>query len=146
MLLHQGIEMKHWGMLMCRTNLAKLLFHLRKVSGCCCVFWPAYNRHSTAAVLILVECVLLREQIFNKYSVCDAKTMHKIGSFFGSKTADQRFGEMQKKPVFCCKIFAFLRFFAQKTLKMSILTSIWSAQHPNAGRNIQHSCVSCFEV
>ena len=26
-----------------------------------------------------------------------------------------------------------------KTLKMHILTSVYGAQHPNAGRNIQHS-------
>ena len=61
-------------------------------------------------------------------------------SFFGSKTADQRSGEMQKKTVFteiCSKILAFLRFFAAKTLKMTISTNVWSAQHPNAGRNIQ---------
>ena len=28
-----------------------------------------------------------------------------------------------------------------KTLKKTILTSVWSAQHPNAGRNIQHLCI-----
>ena len=38
----------------------------------------------------------------------------------------------------CCKFLAFFRFFAAKTLKMVILTSVWSAQHPNAGRNMQH--------
>ena len=63
-------------------------------------------------------------------------------SFFSLKTSvDQRFGEMQKKlffAEFCCKILAFLRFFAAKMLKMTILTSVWHAQHPNAGQNIQH--------
>ena len=28
--------------------------------------------------------------------------------------------------------------FVQKTLKMTISTSVWSAQQPNTGRNIQH--------
>ena len=28
-------------------------------------------------------------------------------------------------------------FFAEKTLKMTISTSVWSVQHPNASRNIQ---------
>ena len=37
----------------------------------------------------------------------------------------------------CCKFLAFFSFFAEKTLKMTISTSVWSAQHPNAGRNIQ---------
>ena len=30
-------------------------------------------------------------------------------------------------------------FFLQKMLKMTILTRVWGAQHPNAGRNIQHA-------
>ena len=33
---------------------------------------------------------------------------------------------------------SFFIFFAQKMLKNQILTSVWSAQHPNAGQNIQH--------
>ena len=40
---------------------------------------------------------------------------------------------------FCCKFFAFLSFLPLKTLKKTISTSIWSAQHPNTGKNIQHS-------
>ena len=38
-------------------------------------------------------------------------------------------------------ISCFFRFFAAKTLKMTISTSVWSAQHPNAGQNIQHTHV-----
>ena len=40
------------------------------------------------------------------------------------------------------KVFSvdcFISFFAQKTLKMTILTSVWGVQHPNADQNIQHS-------
>ena len=37
----------------------------------------------------------------------------------------------------CCKFLAFFWVFAAKMLKMTISTSVWSAQHPNAGRNIQ---------
>ena len=36
------------------------------------------------------------------------------------------------------QIFCFFCFFAEKMLKMTISTSIWSAQHLNAGQNIQH--------
>ena len=31
----------------------------------------------------------------------------------------------------------FFKFFAEKMLKMTISTSVWNGQHPNAGRNIQ---------
>ena len=47
---------------------------------------------------------------------------------------------------FCCKFLALFCFFAQKTLKMTILTSVWSAHHPNAGRNIQHLCFSLIII
>ena len=36
-------------------------------------------------------------------------------------------------------IFAFFNFLAQKMLNMTISTSNWGAQHPNAGQNIQHA-------
>ena len=38
-----------------------------------------------------------------------------------------------------CYFFAFFMLFSPKTLKIIIMTSIWGAQHPKAGRNIQHS-------
>ena len=37
--------------------------------------------------------------------------------------------------------FRFFAAFAAKTLKMTISTSIWSAQHPNAGQNIQQGVI-----
>ena len=37
----------------------------------------------------------------------------------------------------CCKFLAFLKKKRVKTLKMTISTSVWSAQHLNAGQNIQ---------
>ena len=40
---------------------------------------------------------------------------------------------------FCCKFVAFFQLFSKKMLKMTILTSVWGAQHRNAGRNIQHT-------
>ena len=55
-------------------------------------------------------------------------------------TVDQRSGANLKNVFFakfCCKFLAFFSFFAEKTLKMTISTSVWSAQHPNAGQNIQ---------
>ena len=42
---------------------------------------------------------------------------------------------------FSCFFFSIFDFWAQKTLKKHILTSVWSVQHQNAGRNIQQqSC------
>ena len=38
---------------------------------------------------------------------------------------------------FAANFLLFFSFLAQKMLKMTIMTSIWSAQHPNIGRNIQ---------
>ena len=40
-------------------------------------------------------------------------------------------------------LFAFFSFLAQKMLKNHISTSVWSAQHPNTGRNIQYSGSIC---
>ena len=37
----------------------------------------------------------------------------------------------------CCKFLAFFSFLPLKMLKMTILTSVWSAQHPKASQNIQ---------
>ena len=57
-----------------------------------------------------------------------------------NKTVDQRFGANLKKYVFCknlLQISCFSLAFCIKMLKMTILTSVWSAQHPNAGQNIQ---------
>ena len=39
---------------------------------------------------------------------------------------------------FAANFLLIFSFFSQKLLKMTILTSVCSAQHPNAGRNIQH--------
>ena len=66
--------------------------------------------------------------------------------FFGNKTLDQRFGANLKKKFFLLNFAANLLFFimffqllAQKMLKMTISTSVWGVQHPNAGRNIQQT-------
>ena len=67
------------------------------------------------------------------------KTRKKL--LFGNKTFDERFGA--KKIRFLLSftpkrlLFTFFSFLAQKTLKMKISTSMWGAQHPNAGQNIQ---------
>ena len=59
----------------------------------------------------------------------------------GIKQSTSILVQTKKKQFFdkiCCKFLAFFEFFAQKTLKMAISTSVWSGQHPKAGRNIQH--------
>ena len=65
-----------------------------------------------------------------------------ITHFFGNKTVEQRFGAILKMHVFWKILMQISCFFlavclAQKTLKMTISASVWSAQHPNAGQNIQ---------
>ena len=58
---------------------------------------------------------------------------------FGNKAVNQHFGANLKKVFFakiCGKFLAFLAF-CRKMLKMTISTSVRSAQHPNAGQNIQ---------
>ena len=60
------------------------------------------------------------------------------------KTFGQRFGANLIKRFlaeFCikCQFFTFFSFLAQKILKITIMTSVWGAQHPNAGQNIQQS-------
>ena len=61
--------------------------------------------------------------------------------FLGNKTLTQRFGANLKNPFFAPNLLLlhFFGFLAQKMLKMNILTSVWGVQHPNAGRNIQHT-------
>ena len=59
------------------------------------------------------------------------------------KTLDQYLGANSKNPFFAqfyYKFATFLGFFSsltQKMLKITILTSVWGAQHPNVGQNIQ---------
>ena len=70
----------------------------------------------------------------------------KKAKFFGNNTVNQRFGANLKKMCFLQKFsckFPFFSFLSLKTLKMTISTSIWSAQHPNAGWNIQQVCKVC---
>ena len=63
--------------------------------------------------------------------------------FLENKTLDQRLGANSKKLFFAqfySKFATFLLFFsflAQKTMKITISTSVWGVQHPWAGRNIQ---------
>ena len=66
------------------------------------------------------------------------------------KKLDQRYGANQRKQFFanfCCKFLTFSPFlsdFCSKTMKKHTSTSIWSAQHPNAGQYIQHWDRVCF--
>ena len=68
--------------------------------------------------------------------------------FLGNKTVDQRFGANFKINFFLLNFapnlypYIFTAFFT-KMLKMTILTSVWGAQHPNAGWNIQHLLSTC---
>ena len=67
-----------------------------------------------------------------------------------NKTLDQHFDANLKNPFFAkfwIKLVTFLKFFcffAWKMQKMTISTSSWGAQHPNAGRNIQQHGQATF--
>ena len=54
-----------------------------------------------------------------------------IGLFFGKKTLDQCLGANLKNPFF------FAQFYSKFATFLTILTSVWGAQHPNGGQNIQ---------
>ena len=67
---------------------------------------------------------------------------------FGNKTLDQHFGANFKKPVFWWILLQiscfYLAFCHSKMLKMTSWTSVWHAQHPNAGQNIQQLILNIF--
>ena len=64
----------------------------------------------------------------------------------GKKTLNQRFGANLKNNFFVkfgTKFATFLHFFsflAPKMLKVKISKSVFGAQHPKTGQNIQHLC------
>ena len=63
--------------------------------------------------------------------------------FSGNKILDQPLVANSKEhifPLILPKFFAFSSFsaFQSKNLETQIWTRVWSAQHPNAGQNIQH--------
>ena len=65
--------------------------------------------------------------------------------FSGNKTFHQRFGANFKNPFlqnFAVNflLFSFFKLFWTKIFKKHILTSFWSAQHPNAGQNVKQLC------
>ena len=67
---------------------------------------------------------------------------HVLADWFARNITRSGFWCKPQKSVFCIKFLSFssfLSFLAQKTLKKYVLTSVCSAQHPNTGRNIQHT-------
>ena len=76
--------------------------------------------------------IVCKSQLFVGKTVFLEKKAH----FFGNKTVNHRSGANLKKRVFykiLQQISCFFSFLPQKMLKMTISTSIWSVQHPNAG-------------
>ena len=59
-------------------------------------------------------------------------------SFFGNKTLDQSSGANVFFEKICSKFLAFLAFL-QKNAENDHFDQHWSAQHPNAGQNIQYT-------
>ena len=62
--------------------------------------------------------------------------------FLGIKHSTSVLVQTEKNNVFLLDFesnFCIVKLLSKKTLKMTISTSIWGAQNPNAGRNIQHT-------
>ena len=74
--------------------------------------------------------------------------LEKKAIFLGIKQSTSALVQTLKKRGFYKNLLQiscfFFSFFAEKTLKMTISTSIWGAQHLNAGLNIQHLATTCF--
>ena len=64
-------------------------------------------------------------------------------TFFGNKTLYQRLDARSKNPFLrtLSNFFVFSSFFSflHKNFEKNISTSVWIAQHPNTGQNIQHT-------
>ena len=98
----------------------------------CCIFRPAFGCCARQTLVQIVIFSVLAAKNLKKQEFC-SKTVffafHQSAGrlFYSQKTVDQCFGANLKKPVFCkkncCKFLTFLRFFAAKTLKMTISTS-----------------------
>ena len=114
-----------------------------------CYLYRQTNNASFKIILCCFEILIYLHLIFigftpnnpkmtQSYSVSQlffGKNMffEKKPQFFGNKTVGQRSGANLKKHVFCrnlLQISCFFSFFAVKSLKMTIWTSFWSAQHP----------------
>ena len=80
----------------------------------------------------------LKSLVFSsQWSFCSLSLLF---SFLGIKQLTSVLVQTLKKHVFskiCCKFLAFFSFFAEKMLKMTISTSVWSVEHPNTGQNVQ---------
>ena len=76
--------------------------------------------------------------LLQKLSLAYTTPNREVDSKFNSPPSGANF----KKCVFCKNFLQISCFFAEKTMKMTISTSKWSAQHPNAGPNIQQMFLS----
>ena len=128
----------------------------------CCIFGPAFGccapQTPVEIVIFSVFCAeklkklacLKRRHVFEasgphsqtakiNFDLCRRHNVYDGGQNYWCK--------LKKNCFFCLilnQISAFFSFAEQKKLKMTIWTSIWGVQHPNAGRNIQHFEVNCL--
>ena len=100
----------------------------------CCVFQPA-NGYNACRLLVKIICFCVKTSFFIFFRHKRKKVIY--------VSVDQRFGANFKNPFFAkfgAKFVTFLHFFSfltQKIMKMTIMTSVWDVQHPNASQNIQ---------
>ena len=92
---------------------------------------------------MLVECFIPKKQVFSlkiRFHIKKAVKHHN----FTPPAVWCKLSFLQNFAVNLLLILYFFSFLACKTLKTKILTSVWSAQHPNAGGNIQHLLIILF--
>ena len=132
----------------------------------CCIFWPVFGccaRQMQVKTVIFsifmtkswkkqkISSKILQKTAFMKFapkrwsSVFIPPKKRKKYVFFGIKHSTSVLVQIKKNcfAKFCSKFvtfLCFLSFFAWKMLKMTISTSVWHAEHPNAGQNILQLC------
>ena len=137
----------------CNKKVAKYILATNRIQSMCCIFRPAF-------LLVFSWKSKKFEANFFKKHVFWSLQQNAGGLFYFQKnelflsihvfTYEMFFWEYNSRPAFWCKLKKpcfLLKFsanfllFCRKTLKMTISTSIWGAQHPNAGRNLQQVCL-----
>ena len=158
---HHNFTFLHFPLFLFKSLLAYLCSRSpRGINGFCCTFRPAFGCWALQTLVEIVifsvftlicfgvnnSIILGGKQIFYKI-VNDSQLfigknvfLEEKAHFLGVKQSTSVLVQTQKNLFFdkiCSKFFDFFKKKWVKTLKMVIWTSIWSAQHPNAGWNIQ---------
>ena len=135
----------------CNKKVAKYILATNRIQSMCCIFRPAFllvfswkskkfeanffkNMFFEVCTRALVDCFISK-----KMSFFLSIHVFTYEIFFWEYNSRPAFWCKLKKPCFLLKFSANFLLFCRKTLKMTISTSIWGAQHPNPGQNKQHT-------